>query len=603
MSVSDRIMGLTKYMITLPKSKITMFLIFVVSFLTGAIAGCLEPGLTLESVVYTFLSGGATTFFLLGLTTIGAGALIHTAVNSLNKRHMKQKQALFVAFLGMFIICILFLIGTGLTLLLNQDYKLNTLLLGILFAFALETLVIWSTSNIRFMEGALIGAIHPILTLSMMVLINYLTQTTTGINSVISLYLKAIIGALVLAIAVYSFVSIVESPIKNNLGVGGLELLSLFIGHITEGSNAMEEVFSNMGESVDTIVSFISFKDKNDKIKLNYISPCVHPGPVGSIGGGNLPTIMAQQLHDPSIIAHGAATHDLNPVASKEIIKITEAVENELPNLTYGNTASEFIRVQSEEAKIGAQFFNDGAVILSTFAPNPADDIDYGVGLSMIYQTKYKTGAKNVVLVDCHNCLKGNEERLMPGHNRVKQIEETIDKLEVLEQYPIRMGWAYDPIDDIEIKDGIGESGVKIMITEVNGQHMLYIVFDGNNMLQGYREEIFEAVHDEYPQIDMIEVMTTDTHMVNTISGGGLTVGTKHGELLIQHVLNLIHDAIEDMEEVSVASATARVNIKTFGPNNSTELVTTISSIVSVSKLLAPLIFIFAIIITIWWVF
>jgi len=173
----------------------------------------------------------------------------------------------------------------------------------------------------------------------------------------------------------------------------------------------------------------------------------------------------------------------------------------------------------------------------------------------------------------------------------------------VLEQYPIRMGWAYDPIDDIEIKDGIGESGVKIMITEVNGQHMLYVVFDGNNMLQGYREEIFEAVHDEYPQIDMIEVMTTDTHMVNTISGGGLTVGTKHGELLIQHVLNLIHDAIEDMEEVSVASATARVNIKTFGPNNSTELVTTISSIVSVSKLLAPLIFIFAIIITIWWVF
>lgn len=603
MSVSDRIMGLTKYMITLPKSKITIFLIFVVSFLTGAIIGCLEPGLTLESVVYTFLSGGATTFFLFGLTTIAAGALIHTAVNSLNKRHMKQKQALFVAFLAMFIICILYLLGTIISIIFNGDYQLNSLLLGILFAFAIETLVIWSTSNIRFLEGVIIGAIHPVLTLSMLVLINYLTQTTTGINSVISLYLKAIIGALVLAIAVYSFVSIIESPIKNNLGVGGLELLSLFIGHITEGSNAMEEVFSNMGEAVDTIVTLISFKDKEGNIKLNYISPCVHPGPVGSIGGGNLPTIMSQQLNDPSIVAHGAATHDLNPVAAKEITKITQAVEEALPELSYSPTASKFIRVQSDDAKIGAQFFNDGAIILSTFAPNPADDIDYGVGLSMIYQTKYRTGAENVVLVDCHNCLKGNEERLMPGHNRVKQIEEAIDKLEPQKQYPIRMGWAYDPIDDIEIKDGIGESGVKIMITEVDNQLMLYVVFDGNNMLQGFREEIFEAVHTAYPQIDMIEVMTTDTHMVNTISGGGLTVGTKHGELVIRHVLELIPEALDDLEEVSVASATARVNIKTFGPNNSTELVTTISSIVSVSKLLAPLIFIFAIIITIWWIF
>jgi putative membrane protein len=101
----------------------------------------------------------------------------------------------------------------------------------------------------------------------------------------------------------------------------------------------------------------------------------------------------------------------------------------------------------------------------------------------------------------------------------------------------------------------------------------------------------------------MIETMTTDTHMVNTISGGGLTVGYKHSDEIIQSVLELIPEALDDLEEVSVASATARVNIKTLGPNNSTELVTTISSVVSVSKLLAPLVFIIAAIITILWIF
>ena len=221
----------------------------------------------------------------------------------------------------------------------------------------------------------------------------------------------------------------------------------------------------------------------------------------------------------------------------------------------------------------------------------------------MIYQTKYVTDIKDVVLVDCHNCLNGNYERLLPGHNRVLQIENAIDQIEKPDMYPIKMGYAYDPLDEIPIKDGIGESGVKIMITEVDNQKMLYIVFDGNNMLTGFREKLFESIYEAYPDIDMIETMTTDTHMVNTISGGGLTVGYKHGDEIIKSVLDLIPEALKDMEDVSVASATARVNIKTLGPNNSTELVTTISSVVSVSKLLAPLVFIIAALITILWIF
>lgn len=600
MGLSERIMGLTKYMVTLPKTKISVFLILVVSILTGGIVGCLQPGMSMNSVVYAFLDGAATTFFLVGLTTIASGGLIHSLVNKTNGRHVKLKQAMFLAFVFMLFTCFFYVLGAIISLFIHDDITNNSLLLGLLFGFAGETLVLWATSNIKYIEGVLISTIQPILTISMWVLISNLTVATTA--NVYSLYMKAIIGALVLAIAVYAFVAIIESPIKSNLGVGGLELLSLFIAQISEGSIAMEEVFSEMGENIDTIVPLISFKTKNG-IKANYISPCVHPGPVGNIGGGNLPTIMANQLDDFSVIAHGAATHDFNPVASKEVSKITKAINDLMPTLTYSDKATVFQRVQYQDAKIGAQFFDKGAILLSTFAPNPGDDIDYGIGLSMIYQTKYVTGVEDVVLVDCHNSLKGNYERLLPGHNRVLQIEKAIDTIKKPEMYPIRMGVAFNPLDEIPIKDGIGESGVKLMLTEVNNQKMLYIVFDGNNMLSGFREEIFEAVHNNYPEIDMIETMTTDTHMVNTISGGGLTVGSKHGSEIIEAVLKLIPEAIEDLEEVSVASGTARVNIKTLGPNNSTELVTTISSVVSVSKLLAPLVFIIAAIITILWIF
>ncbi|MBR0473075.1 MAG: DUF2070 family protein [Methanosphaera sp.] len=600
MGLSERIIGLTKYMVTLPKTKISVFLILIISILTGGIVECLTPGLSTNSVVYSFLDGAATTFFLLGLTTIASGGLIHSIVNKLNGRHVKLKQAMFLAFVYMLITCFFYLLGAIITLIIHIDITSNTLLLGLLFGFAIETLVLWATSNIRYFQGVIISAIQPILTISMWVLINNLTAATTA--NIYSLYLKAIIGALVLAIAVYAFVSVIESPIKSNLGVGGLELLSLFIAQVTEGSIAMEEVFSEMGEDIDTIVSLISFKTKNG-IKANFISPCIHPGPVGNIGGGNMPTILSNQLEDFAIVAHGAATHDFNPVASKEVSKITDAINNVLPELTYTDKATEFQRVQFNDAKIGVQFFDEGAILLSTFAPNPGDDIDYGVGLSMIYQTKYMTNIKDVVLVDCHNCLNGNYERLLPGHNRVYQIEKAIDKITKPEMYPIKMGYAYNPLDEIPIKDGIGESGVKLMITEVNNQKMLYIVFDGNNMQTGFREKMFEAIKNKYPEIDMMETMTTDTHMVNTISGGGLTVGFKHEEKLIQAILDLIPEALNDLEQVSVASSTARVNIKTLGPNNSTELVTTISSVVSVSKLLAPLVFIIAAITTIIWIF
>ena len=602
MTVTDRVVKMSKYMVTLPKSRISLLLILIVSIFIGGMIGCLEPNMNLESIPYAFLNGAATLFFLLGLPAIAYGGIMHSSVNSLKKRHMKLKQALFLSFTSMSFTALIYLLGYIILAIFKIDYTLNFLLVGILFGFAIVMLILWGTSNIKFWQSFIIAAVQPILILSMLVLIFYLTETTTTANSVMFMYIKAIIGALVLALAVYAFVTVIESPIRNNLGVGGLELLSLFIANFTEGSNAMEDLFKVMGEPIDTTVGIVSFKNKNG-IKANYISPCVHPGPVGSIGGGNLPEVLDNQLDDFSIIAHGAATHDFNPVAAKEISKIADAIDNIIPTLKYSDKASKFQRVQANDAKIGLQQFNDGAILLSTFAPVPGDDIDYGVGLSMMYETKYQLDINDVIVVDCHNCLSGNIDRLMPGHNRVIQIEDAIKKLEKPELYPIEMGCASKKIEDITVKEGIGPCGIKLMLTKVDNQLMLYIVIDGNNMKQGFREEIMDAVNKKYPEIDMIEVMTTDTHIVNTISGGGLTVGTKKGDILINHILELIPETFNDLEEVSVASGTARLNIETLGPNNSTELVTTLSSIFSVMKLLAPLVFITAAIIIIWWIF
>jgi putative membrane protein len=58
------------------------------------------------------------------------------------------------------------------------------------------------------------------------------------------------------------------------------------------------------------------------------------------------------------------------------------------------------------------------------------------------------------------------------------------------------------------------------------------------------------------------------------------------------------------MENVEVGATVKRIEgLNTFGPNNSTELISTISSIVAVSKLMAPIIFILAILFVFIWIF
>ncbi len=58
------------------------------------------------------------------------------------------------------------------------------------------------------------------------------------------------------------------------------------------------------------------------------------------------------------------------------------------------------------------------------------------------------------------------------------------------------------------------------------------------------------------------------------------------------------------MEAVSVGCKVANIkDIKTFGPLNATELVTTISSIVAVSRIFAPLVFLLALLFVFIWIF
>lgn len=602
MSSMSSVAGLSKYITTLPKTKNSILTIIFISFISGALIfliGNEYPYGIIEKILY----GGSFGFGVLGISSIISGGIDQRGIDSLHGINLKTKHSMFLSLLSMTFISAILIIGALFGAIFHANVFINCLLFGCILIFGLNTLILWSVTKISFRRSAMIGTIQPLLILAMYVLVSYFSSYSPIIDSSLgSMILKVIVGSVIFILAIYSFITVVESPMKKNLGIGILDLLSLFIAHMNEGSKSLESLFDNMGEPISTVVTFISFRTKKG-IKSLFVSPSVHPGPLGDIGGSNMPTILAERFNHFTMIAHGPSTHDFNPVATRELDKIESAIKTGLEKVEYSPKATLFKRYKEEKANIGVQFFNKGMVILSTFAPEGSDDIEFGVGLTMMTQSKSRCKVQDSIIVDCHNSFTPESGGVLPGNDEVFEIITAIDKINLENEYhDIKVGCYENPMNDLGKNEGVGESGIKTMVIEVANQKTAYILFDSNNMEIGFRAEIIDTVKEL--GIDEVEVMTTDTHSVNTISRGYNPIGLTKRPEITEYIKESVIKAIDDLEEVEVGTGTEKIeNLKTFGPTNSTELISTISSIVAVSKIIAPVLFISAIIIVIIWIF
>ena len=221
----------------------------------------------------------------------------------------------------------------------------------------------------------------------------------------------------------------------------------------------------------------------------------------------------------------------------------------------------------------------------------------------MMAQSRSRCHVEDSIIVDCHNSFAPESGEVLPGNAEVFHLIDVIDKIDKNQNMSsIKVGCYENPMPTLDKQEGIGESGIKTMVIEVDNQRTAYVLFDSNNMEIGFRQEIIDAVSDL--EIDEIEVMTTDTHTVNTLSRGYNPIGIAKRSEIIEYVKISISEAIDDLEKVEVGTGTEKIkNLNTFGPNNSTELISTISSVVAVSKIIAPVLLITALLIVFMWIF
>ncbi len=378
---------------------------------------------------------------------------------------------------------------------------------------------------------------------------------------------------LLYGVAVVGFLTVLDRPWKRTLGVSVLDFVAGFVGHVAEGSRELEAFFEEIGEEAVVPVTVLAFRRPDGTEKAQFVLPMIHPGPMGEIGGGNLPRRVAENADGLAFPPHATAGHDFNLVTEREVETLIDAADSAREALSFTERATPSVRVRSGEAKVLGQAIGDDLLLVATFAPEPADDVEYGVGLSAAAEAR-SGGFDEVFLVDAHNCndgLSGDDlGHVVPGSTRsfemLQAAGEAAETLGNADAGEMRLGVAWDETDWTP-EDGIGPLGVRVATLSVGDQTTGYVLVDGNNMEPGLRETVIEAVGD---RVDRMEVMTTDTHVVNTVDsenqvGEGIDTGR-----LVALISRLVDEALADSEPVEAGMASERAEVTVFG-NDRTE--------------------------------
>lgn len=386
-------------------------------------------------------------------------------------------------------------------------------------------------------------------------------------------------------ISVFLFLWLIERPLKKNFHISALNFINAFIAHNTDGSKALEDFFHDIGEEVFVPQTSFFFSREGKKDVLVTI-PNLHPGPMGEIGGGNLPKILCYSFDEETLVPHGCATHDFNLVSEDEIKKIVTAVNKSRDEISYSPCAGKSRRFEYKSVQVLAQPFGDSILMVTTRSPEMTEDLDYSIGLSIMSEGHRLF--PHVGFIDGHNCMVDVTSPIMPASRLAFEyitasniaMEET-KKLDSKNEFEI--GYCHYEVP-FSREEGFGDLGIQVLAAKVESQTTAYILFDGNNIEQGVREEIRNKILDI---VDECELMTTDTHVVNTMSGKNPVGYRISVEDMMPHVISAVETAVGDLSPAKAGATTAWCEgVVVFGSQRISQLASTVNAMLT---FIAPL--------------
>lgn len=545
---------LTRFIFTAPSWKRSLFLIVILGLIidgAGVRAWVILP--------FSALPFSGTLAFT--LPAIAALVLTKPIIEYTGKTMTWNRSALLALSSTVFGVIITFIALASSVRLIPLFYAIS---LG--FVFGLRLFVLVAIADYRVIR----------------MLVPAFTQSSVGILAGIILFspsfgILALVLHIVFGLGFAALIWMIERPLRRAFQIRGLAFINAFIAHMTDGSSkGMENFFREIGEEIFVPqVSFFFRRAHADPIIFTV--PNLHPGPMGEIGGGNLPKVLHDSFKDETLVAHGCATHDFNLVSETEIDKVIDALQKSRQNITYSGVAGRSGRLTVGSVQALYQRFGDSVLLVTTRSPQRTEDLDFSIGMTIMAEGH--RWFPHVAVVDAHNCMTDLSSPVLLATLTATEYQqaslEAMDRCRTTPLYPFRIGVSHHTMPFSRVQ-GFGDLGVQVLVVEADGQCTAYILIDGNNMAEGVREVVLEEV---LKIVDHAEVMTTDSHVVNTITGKnpvGMHVGAAEFLPLVMKALQAARDNLSPAE---VAGATAHCeHVVVFGSNRISQLASTVNA-------------------------
>jgi putative membrane protein len=547
-SLEERVSSLEKYLFKAPPWRYTVLLIAAYSILAG----------------FLFFNNPVAGFLLIGLTAVISFSATFAVAKVLGGIMTPNRSALISA-IDCAVITIFLLAGNLLSALQlgspQTVYQAFVVGLGCVFGCRTVILTFVSMHELKAIVPASFQTLLSFVSLQIYFRPNYFSS--------------AVIFALFLCSA-FLYVGLINRPLRKMFGVSGTDFVTGYLA-LNENPSILENFFDRIGEEVTVPITALSFA-AGEKRKVLFVIPSIHPGPVGEVGGGNLASKIAELVGGKVLTFHGAVQYDFSPTSSDGVRKVADAVSRAEKKLECSNKATKSVRVKSGDARILAQKFGDSVLLISSFQ-GPAEDIEFGVGMSAVAEVR-SAGIKNVVLADAHNSGAEDARMITSGSKHSYELIDAVRKagyaLSSETAGEMRMGISQRT--NFSRAQGIGDLGIQAAVLEVLGQKTAYILIDGNNIVDGLRDELTKDL-----PVDEAEILTTDTHVVNigrvhNYIGMSINVEELRGE-----IRKCVEDAVKNLEPVSSGMHTEVINVRVLGTGTTAQLV-------SAAKVILPMV-------------
>ena len=435
--------------------------------------------------------------------------------------------------------------------------------LGLFVVLPLRSMAVFSMSTLSLARRMIFSVADPLACCVAFALIR--SSTLPGLATSFTL---AVIVSFVFS---FMFLTYVEKRGMQTLGASPLRIFRAFLRDWLDGSfSTFEDYLEIFGVNSTITLSVLSFRSKSSgRAKGTLIVPNFHPGPFLNVGSSALPYMLKRAVESATggiaAVAHGVSGHQLNLVSQHENRKVIRKVRSMLASKS-GYMASPVVRSTAGCATATCQVFGRSALVTMTVAPNDTEDIDLEVG--ELLRRSARGLFKDIAIVDAHNSIGDvtlmSEEKLNDLAQSAKFAMKTARHAKLRS---LRLGIAHDRPSGITVREGMGLGGIVVFWMEVGSQPFAYVVIDSNNMAKGLRERIFGVLAEMGAK--NVEVMTSDTHMVNGIVSAKLgyyPIGAAaNPDILVSSVRKTAERAKRGMTSVSASVRSSSLQVRTLG--------------------------------------